>query len=1188
MRFRYLDLIRYGCFTDLRVDLPLANPDIHILVGPNEAGKSTVKAALEDVLFGIPIQSGLNFLHAYRDMRLGAVLESNGNCLAIRRRKGAKQTLRAEDDTPLPNGERALEPYIGDSSRGHFERMFSLDHERLRRGGQEILDAKGDLGEALFAASSGFQGLRGLSRSLDRETEAIWTRSKSKKRLYYQAEDRRLEAERQIRQHTVHVGKWQKLRDELEAQRRAHADLTLTVGEIERELHRLNRIRRVARHLRNKARLDEEIRGLGEIAPLPKGARKTLEEAEARQRTTRLHEGQRQEDLDRTRRDRAKLTWDNTLLLRGDEIEQLHESRIRVQTSRSDLPKREAELSATVQKVRDLARELGWEDPRIDDLCSRIPPRLTVTSARKLLSDRADHLARIEAAGKALADAIQRLEEADTDLRGSDAAADTSQLRSVLSARGQDSSSIPAEIRSTERELEQADAAASALFERLRPQPESIVVAVGLAIPSADEVKPHLDQREQLDHDLGQIANRIRSTESSLGEAREACERIVKDERPVGQQVVSELRSRRDAGWQLVRRKYVEGEDVPEHEIRAFAAPHSSLAWAYEKSVESADSAADRWVTTANAAARLEQAQNRVQSLVELLESDQRERSTAERARNEADEAWQALWRSVPFQPIPHEGALVWLDTYEQLRQAVAKRDRSQRDLLRLRDREAAASASVLSELDALGIDTTRFRGAGLLAIIELGREERERLEKSAQVRTTLEAESKRASAAVNVRRKELAAAEANLADWHLEWSKSVIALGFRGESNPELVEEQIGVIDSLRQAASEMANLRDKRVALIRRDIADFETSVGALVESIAPDLSEFPADDAAVEMEARLATSRDAHRKAEEKDRQILELEGAVRTFEQQRAEALAEVTALQQRAGVADVESLWVAIDNAEKAQERGKQLDEILRVLSADGDGLSIEDLEKECRSVDPDRAASKEQELDQEITDLRRRQDAARDALRAAEMRFEEVGGSDAAAVAEAARQDALAEIREVAQQYIQKRTAAHLLQWSVERNRRQRQGPMLRRAGKLFSELTIGSFEELELDFDANDRAVLMGRRPTGERVEMDGMSAGSVDQLYLALRIAALEEYARASGALPFVADDLFVNFDDRRSAAGFRVLAQLAGTYQVIFLTHHDHLAEVANLALAGNVQVWRFPRKTPETIAGASSRP
>jgi len=39
-------------------------------------------------------------------------------------------------------------------------------------------------------------------------------------------------------------------------------------------------------------------------------------------------------------------------------------------------------------------------------------------------------------------------------------------------------------------------------------------------------------------------------------------------------------------------------------------------------------------------------------------------------------------------------------------------------------------------------------------------------------------------------------------------------------------------------------------------------------------------------------------------------------------------------------------------------------------------------------------------------------------------------------------------------------------------------------------------------------------------------MSDGTVDQLYLALRIAAIEDYIDHAQPMPFIADDLFINF--------------------------------------------------------------
>ena len=83
-------------------------------------------------------------------------------------------------------------------------------------------------------------------------------------------------------------------------------------------------------------------------------------------------------------------------------------------------------------------------------------------------------------------------------------------------------------------------------------------------------------------------------------------------------------------------------------------------------------------------------------------------------------------------------------------------------------------------------------------------------------------------------------------------------------------------------------------------------------------------------------------------------------------------------------------------------------------------------------------------------------------------------------------------------------------------------------------------------------------------------MSRGTADQLYFVLRIAAVDDYLDHGHALPFVADDLFINFDDDRASAGLRVLGELSEKTQVLFFTHHSHLVDIARESLGDSISV------------------
>jgi uncharacterized protein YhaN len=158
-----------------------------------------------------------------------------------------------------------------------------------------------------------------------------------------------------------------------------------------------------------------------------------------------------------------------------------------------------------------------------------------------------------------------------------------------------------------------------------------------------------------------------------------------------------------------------------------------------------------------------------------------------------------------------------------------------------------------------------------------------------------------------------------------------------------------------------------------------------------------------------------------------------------------------------------------------------------------------------------------------------------------------------------------AEALEAVEKYIRLQLARIVLQGAVEQYREKTQGDMLKRSTELFSLLTDASFACLKLDWDEVSNVALVGvRSPTSEHVSLDGMSDGTRDQLYLALRLASMELYASDHEPIPFILDDILVMFDDPRAVAAIRALAELARHTQVLLFTHHQHLLELAKTSL------------------------
>ena len=418
MRIGRLDLLRYGCFTNVSIELPCQTPDFQIVFGRNEAGKSTALTAIGDLLFGIPHKSPHNFIHDYASMRIGAVLEQGNEVLEVQRRKGSKDTLLTPEQHPVPVSELALARFLSGADRSFLERMFSLDHARLREGGREILEAQDEIGQTLFSAGAGLGGLRETLAALADEADGLWAPRRAARRKYFQAADQLKAADDALRSGTVTAKQWQVLNKANDAAQGTYAQLEQKIEKASADQRKLGRIRRVYRRVRRKAELGETIAELGDVAVLPEDALQTLQAADRDQTTATTRVETFKGQLEAAREELAKLSFDEVVILHQHDIQQLHEHRIKVRNGRADLPKRRAELASAEVDLRQLAAELEWDANDVEQLIGRIPARAKVRVARTLLTRRGERLSAVKSAQAAVekvtskAFGLQRQQEA--------------------------------------------------------------------------------------------------------------------------------------------------------------------------------------------------------------------------------------------------------------------------------------------------------------------------------------------------------------------------------------------------------------------------------------------------------------------------------------------------------------------------------------------------------------------------------------------------------------------------------------------------------------------------------------------------------------------------------------------------------------------------------------------------------
>lgn len=216
-------------------------------------------------------------------------------------------------------------------------------------------------------------------------------------------------------------------------------------------------------------------------------------------------------------------------------------------------------------------------------------------------------------------------------------------------------------------------------------------------------------------------------------------------------------------------------------------------------------------------------------------------------------------------------------------------------------------------------------------------------------------------------------------------------------------------------------------------------------------------------------------------------------------------------------------------------------------------------------MDADSIAPELQELGEATKALEAERSALDQQIGALNARREQMDGRSAAAMHAENAERLLAVLESDVEKYARLKIASIILSRTVEQYREKHQGPLISRASRLFSQMTLGAFSRLRAEYDERGNPVLVGIRPQSEaQVTVDGMSDGTADQLYLSLRLASLEQYLENNEPLPFVVDDILLRFDDERSLATLGVLCELSRKTQVIFFTHHQHLVDLVEMRL------------------------
>lgn len=1101
MRLDRLDLARYGRFTDTVLDFPApepGGPDLHVLFGPNEAGKSTIFSAWLDLLFGIPLRSRYDFLHPGPTMRIGATIRTEAGPLALTRIKRSTASLLDAHGAPLP--ETVLQAALGGLGREGYGAMFSLDDDTLERGGESILASRGDLGEMLFSASAGLAGLGPELEAMRTELDAFHAPGK-RKGAVRDAKARLAELDRARRDLDTSAAAAQKLAREVAVAEEGWTRTRATADAADAALAAI-RATRAARPLRE--RLAAARAELAPLAALPE-ADPALDEplralTEARIGIdSRLAAAAAQA---RTLEDRrADLAPDPAVLALTADLAAAEGLRAPHDTALADLPHRIDAAQQIEASLRATQAALGRAGVPLADLLLS-PARLA--ALRAALARRSGHEAALAAARAEAETAQTALAEAEARRTAAGASSDGRALAALLAQIGRDDPAAALALARRAEDLAHADLVqALAALAPWRGEAEALAA---LSVPAPWQLEAWKTAAEVTRTALADAQRALTATAPGETDAPEATADA------------DAARSRREALW---------------------AAHLATLTRESARAFEAALRADDR--ITAQAADRLAAAR------LQAREAAARDRAAAALSAAQAARAAHLAEVAAVTDALGLSGAgldalLSWLGARETALAARARLTAAEAETARASaavDAAAQALAALLSQpmpapggLAALRAEAlARVEAAGRIADLDRAAE------------TARETALRRAQA--------LEKAAAQLAAWDADWA--VLTAGTPLAAEPVEIEglgRMLDMLDRLGQEAANHAALAD-RIAKMEANRDRFRAALTDLRTRLGMD------DDAPwAALTARLRRAEEVGRQREVLGADLAALRAA------QAADSAAQLANAAGQAGIAAHlgaptlrgRELATHLAACRTAGTLRAEIARLTRDLAAQP--------EPEAGGEDDASLAARETALQGAAEAARAAAEESFAALREARRRLEAVGGDDAVARIEAERANLLNALAEDSRAHLAARFGLIAFETALRRYRDSHRSAMLARASEAFAALSRGAYAGLSAEPDGAQERLVALPAAGGAKLAAD-LSKGTRFQLYLALRIAGYAELARSRPTVPFIADDIMETFDDGRATAAFTLLGEMSHHGQVIYLTHHRHLCEIAREA-------------------------
>lgn len=1142
IRIEQLDLAFFGHFANKQFNFGKSDPaasDFHIVYGVNEAGKTTFMEAYLRLLYGfLPRNEPYAFRHGRANLQVSALLQLDGEMRRFQRKSTSKNSLLDELGNVLP--EASLQAHLGGLAMDDYRKLLCIDDDSIDKGGEEIVNSRGDIGTLLFSAAAGISDLWQVLESVRATAESIHKSRASKSRLALLKKEHN-EVVKQIKALDIPAGK---LGQFTKALKKAKLAETAALDEQRSLMIDVRQLERILNALPMLERLDMSEQAVGNLINYPEHlditSKQIIElqneqhQAIAERERLQLRQAKLSEELEKLPPEPAYAGLDSV-------IEGLSELHSRYRHAELELDDQQEALAAVTTRMTTLVRER---------LHLELDPEVLVVDAAVIKSLNESHVQLNQATRQVGVehDNIKMLQISINN--GESTLRDLEKIKPEGSGLGQileqyNAQTLSAEhkaaiqsLRDADQKVEEALDVLSIKGQRFSQLPECQALV--------EEVDAQVERWQTLNTTLAAARDRQQIEQQELNTLTLESVQLESVDGLASDQGIQTLKSVREKAWEQHKKSLT-----------------LDTAKAFEPTLYDVDQAMEGRLAHASDLARLRDVHRQIPRLQGQLDLIVKSIGSAEDELLRIEQSLASVMRQAGIDAsLPPKAVLNWVRSYHEAQSRVQSAER-----LRKNNQPILDKAQKLKDALSGYIKREQATLEELLPVastmLEMYKSHEQSLKASQQALADLH--NKHAIAMT-----QLDASKANQVKASEDW-EALVKSSFPVVLDSEKLASSLEALSELRECNVEREALQ-RQCKQMQRDKELFTEKLEHIISDnglelgVSPDSNLNKLQELAAQAKKQVDEKLLLQKKIEQAFADGVEVE---KRLDAVKAQSMVFAAMFHDSVPTADLTQLHEAVQATQHAgilrnkyeedlstlrQTLGVSTEERARTMLAE---LDIPSVQEEQVKKEADLALVNERS--REATEKRTRCEEQLAAL---------TGDGEVAQLVEQ-RTTLELQMSEAGLDYLKLSLGHRLAEQAINRYRDKHRSGMMEATERAFAQLTDGKYSTLQTQNNGKEETLLaLDKDGTAKRA--DEMSKGTRFQLYLALRAAAYDQLAEQGTCLPFICDDIFETFDENRTRAACRVMEQIGQRGQAIYLTHHQHVVDLAREVCGDQVQV------------------